>query len=159
MTHWAGNIGGRHALQPQDGNPMADVQVRLVRSVRLLPYHCQEVTVKLERETPEVPLLVECTAALQCAVHALVSQLRGLFLPNTSGFTKTVDSGCVIGEVAVESPPTSGKLQTIGSLETLQSTRWRVYLFPITTSAQILYGASLGTLMHNQNTSKTADTA
>ena len=52
---------------------MADVQVRLVRSVRLLPYHCQEVTVKLERETLEAPLLVECTAALQCAVHALVS--------------------------------------------------------------------------------------
>ena len=97
-------------------NSLADVQVRLVRSVRLLPNHSQEVLVKLEGDSQSSPLLVEGTADLRLetelvAEDTLVSPtangMATIVLHNPSGFTQVVDTGSVIGKasrVSVESP-------------------------------------------------------
>ena len=97
-------------------NSLADVQVRLVRSVRLLPNHSQEVLVKLEGDSLSSPLLVEGTADLRLetelvAEDTLVSPaangMATIVLHNPSGFTQVVDTGSVIGKasrVSVESP-------------------------------------------------------
>ena len=97
-------------------NSLADVQVRLVRSVRLLPNHSQEVLVKLEGDSLSSPLLVEGTDDLRLetelvAEDTLVSPaangMATIVLHNPSGFTQVVDTGSVIGKaswVSVESP-------------------------------------------------------
>ena len=83
-------------------NSLADVQVRLVRSVRLLPNHSQKVLVKLEGDSLSSPLLLECTADLHLETelvseHTLVSLapngMATIVLHNPSGFTQVVDTG------------------------------------------------------------------
>ena len=97
-----------------------------MHSIRLLPYHRQEVLVRLEGNPLQPPLLVECAEALQHvaelnAEDALVSPtadgLAQIVLSNSSGFTQTVDSGSVIGEassVSEKLPPDAyGKLAAV----------------------------------------------
>ena len=100
----------------EEGNQLAEAQVHLVQSVRILPHQSQEVVVKLEGCSLQSPLLVESTEELQRAaelqaedtlVLPMADGLARIVLSNTSAFTQTVEGGCVIGEassVAVESP-------------------------------------------------------